>query len=95
MAVIRNLVVKIAADISSLSKGLDNAQKKIQKVSASLTKAGTKLSATVTAPLVALGIVKLLTEGKFRLFTITLAVSLLSNYYIGLFTCIFVFLIFT
>ena len=38
MAVIRNLVVKIAADISSLSKGLDNAQKKIQKVSASLTK---------------------------------------------------------
>ena len=42
----------------------------------------------------ALGIVKLLTEGKFRLFTITLAVSLLSNYYIGLFTCIFVLLIF-
>ena len=54
MAVIRNLVVKIAADISSLSKGLQSAQKSIQKVSASLTKAGTKLTATVTAPLVGL-----------------------------------------
>ena len=31
MAVIRNLVVKIAADISSLSKGLQTAQKQIQK----------------------------------------------------------------
>ena len=55
MAVIRNLVVKIAADISSLSKGLQDAQKKIQKVSASFTKAGTKLTASITAPLLALG----------------------------------------
>ena len=55
MAVIRNLVVKIAADISSLSKGLQDAQKKIQKVSASFTKAGTKLTASITAPILALG----------------------------------------
>lgn len=55
MAVIRNLVVKIAADISSLSKGLQNAQKQIQKVSAVFTKTGTKLTASITAPLVALG----------------------------------------
>ena len=55
MAVIRNLVVKIAADISSLSKGLQNAQKQIQKVSAGFTKAGTKLTAGITAPLLALG----------------------------------------
>lgn len=66
MAVIRNLVVKIAADISSLSKGLDNAQKKIQKVSASLTKAGTKLSATVTAPLVALGTKSVMVSQQFE-----------------------------
>lgn len=52
------------------------------------------LDTVCITPLVALGIVKLLTEGKFRLFTISLAVSLLSNYYIGLFTCIFVLLIF-
>ena len=45
-------------------------------------------------PLVALGTVKLLTENRFRLFTISLALSLLMNYYIGLFTCIFVLLIF-
>ncbi len=55
MAVIRNLVVKIAADISSLSKGLQTAQKKIQKVSATFTKAGTKLTASISAPLLALG----------------------------------------
>lgn len=55
MAVIRNLVVKIAADISSLSKGLQTAQKQIQKVAAGFTKAGTKLTASITAPLVALG----------------------------------------
>ena len=55
MAIIRNLVVKIAADISSLSKGLQTAQKQIQKVASSFTRAGTKLTAGVTAPLVALG----------------------------------------
>ena len=66
MAVIRNLVVKIAADISSLSKGLDNAQKKIQKVSANLTKAGTKLSAMVTAPLVALGTKSVMVSQQFE-----------------------------
>ena len=52
------------------------------------------LDTVCITPLVALGTVKLLTENKFRLFMVTLAVSLLANYYIGLFTCIFVFLIF-
>ncbi len=52
------------------------------------------LDTVCITPLVALGIVKLLTENKFRLFTITLTLSLLTNYYIGLFTCIFVLLIF-
>ena len=55
MAVIRNLVVKIAADISSLSKGLQSAQKQIQKVASTFTKTGTKLTASITAPLMALG----------------------------------------
>lgn len=45
-------------------------------------------------PLVALGIVKLLTENRFRLFTISLALSMLTNYYIGFFVCIFVLLAF-
>ncbi len=52
------------------------------------------LDTVCITPLVALGAVKLLTEHKFRLYTVTLALSLLTNYYIGLFTCIFVLLIF-
>jgi len=52
------------------------------------------LDAVCLTPLVALGTVKLLAEGRFRLYTVTLAVSLLANYYIGLFTCIFVLLLF-
>ena len=45
-------------------------------------------------PLVALGTISLLKNRRFMLYTITLFLSILSNYYIGLFTCIFVFLIF-
>ena len=52
------------------------------------------LDTVCITPLVALGIVKLLTENKFRLYTITLALALLTNYYIGLFICIFVLLVF-
>lgn len=40
-------------------------------------------------PLVMLGIVAICREGKWKLFTIALAVSLISNYYIGYFSCIF------
>ena len=45
-------------------------------------------------PLVALGAVRLLEQKKFRLYTLTLFASIFANYYIGLFTCIFVFLLF-
>ena len=45
-------------------------------------------------PLVMLGMVSLLRDKKFILYTITLALSVISNYYIGLFTCFFVFLSF-
>lgn len=66
MAVIRNLVVKISADISSLSKGLQSAQKHIQKVSSTFTKAGTKLTASITAPLIALGSTVVNVSQKFE-----------------------------
>ncbi len=66
MAVIRNLVVKISADISSLSKGLQSAQKHIQKVSSTFTKAGTKLTASITAPLIALGSTAVNVSQKFE-----------------------------
>ena len=45
-------------------------------------------------PLVALGTVRLVREKKFILYTVTLFLSVYSNYYIGLFTCIFVFFLF-
>ena len=45
-------------------------------------------------PLVALGTVSLLREKKVALYTVTLFLSIFCNYYIGFFTCIFVFLLF-
>ena len=45
-------------------------------------------------PLVALGTVQLLRDKKFLLYTFSLFLSIVSNYYIGFFTCIFVLLLF-
>jgi len=45
-------------------------------------------------PLVALGTIALLREKKFILYTLTLFLSICSNYYVGFFTCIFVLLLF-
>lgn len=45
-------------------------------------------------PLVVLGAISLLRDKKFILYTTTLFISVLANYYIGLFTCIFVVLVF-
>ena len=45
-------------------------------------------------PLVVLGMVQLLQEKKFVLYTVSLFFSIFANYYIGLFTCIFIFLLF-
>ena len=45
-------------------------------------------------PLVMLGMVRLLTQRKFMLYTLTLFLSILANYYIGFFTCVFLLLTF-
>lgn len=45
-------------------------------------------------PLVALGIEKLVKEKKYRLYTISLAIAIVANYYIGLMVCIFTALYF-
>ena len=45
-------------------------------------------------PLVMTGMVSLLKDNKFILYTLTLFLSIYTNYYIGLFTCFFVFLTF-
>ena len=43
----------------------------------------------VYLPLVTLGIEKLIDEGKWKLYTISLAITILANYYIGYMICIF------
>lgn len=40
-------------------------------------------------PLVVLGLVYLVRDGKYRLYVISLGLSLFTNFYIGMFTCIF------
>ena len=45
-------------------------------------------------PLVVLGMVSLLRDRKFILYTLTLFLAVFANYYIGFFVCIFVFLLF-
>ena len=45
-------------------------------------------------PLVVLGMVSLLRDQKFILYTLTLFLAVFTNYYIGFFVCIFVFLLF-
>ena len=45
-------------------------------------------------PLVVLGMVYLLRDRKFILYTITLFLSIYSNYYVGFFTCLFIFQLF-
>lgn len=51
------------------------------------------LDTVALLPLVVAGTVALLKDGKFKLYVISLALAVLANYYIGLFVCIFVFLI--
>ncbi|MBQ8928029.1 MAG: YfhO family protein [Oscillospiraceae bacterium] len=45
-------------------------------------------------PLIMLGLTALVREGKYRLYVISLAIALISNYYIGYFICIYTVLAF-
>jgi TP901 family phage tail tape measure protein len=61
VAVLRNVVVKIGADISELQKGLDDASKSLSKAGKSLTSIGGTLTKGLTLPIAAAttGILKL------------------------------------
>lgn len=52
------------------------------------------LDVVVLAPVVILGLEKLIYEGNCRLYCITLALSILSNYYLSIMLCIFLVLYF-
>ncbi len=45
-------------------------------------------------PLVVLGTILIVREGKYKLYAVSLALSLIANFYIGLFTCIFTVMVF-
>ncbi len=55
MAVIRNLVVKITADVGDLSEALTSAQTALSKASAEFGKIGSTLATSITVPLLAIG----------------------------------------
>ncbi|MBE6675064.1 MAG: hypothetical protein E7596_08165 [Ruminococcaceae bacterium] len=48
------------------------------------------IDALIFLPLIALGVESLVKAGKFKLFTVSLALAICSNYYIGYMLCIFV-----
>lgn len=52
------------------------------------------MDALIYLPLIALGIELLIKEGKFKLFIISLALAIWSNYYIGYMLCIFTLIYF-
>ena len=52
------------------------------------------LDTVALMPLVALGVHYLIKDGKFKLYTISLAVAFFSNFYIGFFLCVFIALYF-
>ena len=52
------------------------------------------LDSVAILPLVALGVVSLVREGKFKLYVVTVALSLICNFLMGLYVCIFTFFFF-
>ena len=52
------------------------------------------LDTVALLPLVSLGVVMLVREGKFKLYVISLALSLICNFLMGLYVCIFTFFFF-
>ena len=57
MATLASLVVKLVGDVSDYEKAMDQAEKKWKNTGASLTKAGAKMTAGVTLPIMGLGLV--------------------------------------
>lgn len=66
MAVIRNVVVRIAADISQLQKSLKEAQETMANIGSRLTDAGKKASAALTLPIAGMGAATLKAGADFE-----------------------------
>lgn len=66
MAVIRNVVVRIAADVSDLQKSLQDAQGIMQGVGSKLASVGAGLTASITTPIAGIGIAAIKTAADFE-----------------------------
>lgn len=66
MATIRSLIVKVGADISSLQKGMDKAQRRIKKASANLTQTGMSLTKGITLPVIGIGAAAITASQNFN-----------------------------
>lgn len=66
MAIVRNILVRVGADISSLQKQLANAQKYLNKASKQLTSVGSTLTKGITLPIAGLGAVAVKTAADFE-----------------------------
>lgn len=66
MATIAELMVEVGADIKRLERGLGKAQRQIQDVGRSMERVGSRLTATLTAPLAAVGGIALKSSADFE-----------------------------
>ncbi len=66
MAVIRNIVVKIGADISALQQGLKDAQSSLEKTGRKFTDLGGKLTTALTLPIAGIGAAMLKAGADFE-----------------------------
>lgn len=66
MAIIRNIVVRIGADIGQLNRQLQNAQSSFGKIAGKMTSIGTKFTAGVTVPILGLAGAAVKTAADFE-----------------------------
>lgn len=66
MPTIAELMVEVGADIKRLERGMAKARREVQDVGRSMERVGTRLTATLTAPLTAVGGIALKTSADFE-----------------------------
>lgn len=66
MAVVRNVTVRVAGDITDLQKKMLDAQKTMEKLGKKLTNIGKNLTAGITLPITAMGVASVKTAADFE-----------------------------
>lgn len=66
MAVVRNVVVRVGADVSQLQRELQKAEKTLSKVGGNMKNVGSSLTGSITAPLAGIGVLAVKTAADFE-----------------------------